>query len=56
MLSVKECRRILKENGYEKIDEITDDEVLELRHLLYQWAELQIENEGKMCSKQVTPK
>jgi hypothetical protein len=56
MLSVKECRRILKENGYEKIDEITDEEVLELRHLLYQWAELQIENEGKMCSKQVAPK
>ena len=53
MLTLKECERILRENGYVMNDELN---LRELRDYLYRLAELQIENEGKMCSKQVAPK
>ena len=45
MITVKECRRILKENGYEKIEDMTDERILELRNYLYHLAKLQIEDE-----------
>ena len=45
MITVKECRRILKENGYEGIEDMTDERILELRNYLYHLAKLQIEDE-----------
>ena len=51
MISIKECRRILKENGYEKLDELTDEKLGEIRNLLYQWAELQMENEERLLRR-----
>lgn len=51
MLSVKECRRILKENGYEGIEDMTDERILELRDYLYHLAKLQIEDEEKRLAK-----
>ena len=51
MLSVKECRRILKENGYEGLEDMTDERILELRDYLYHLAKLQIEDEEKRLAK-----
>lgn len=51
MISIKECRRILMENGYEKLDELTDEKLGEIRNLLYQWAELQMENEERLSRR-----
>lgn len=48
MLSLKECERILRENGYvfrEGFD------MKKVRNLLYQWAELQYENEQRLRRK-----
>ena len=42
MLSLKECERILRANGYVIRDDL---DLKELRDLLYQLASLQIENE-----------
>ena len=47
MLNVKECRKNLKENGYEGIDE----RILELRDFLYYLARIQIEDEEKRLAK-----
>ena len=51
MLNVKECRKILKENGYEGIEDMTDERILELRDFLYHLARMQIENEEKRLAK-----
>ena len=51
MLSVKECRKILKGNGYEGIEDMTDERLLELRDYLYHLANLQIEDEEKRLAK-----
>ena len=48
-IGIKECRRILKENGYER--ELTDEEIQQLRDFLYQLAEIQIEAENKQIDK-----
>ena len=45
MITVKECRKILKENGYEGIEDMTDERILELRDFLYHLARIQIEDE-----------
>lgn len=47
MITVKECRKILKENGYEGIEDMTDGRILELRDFLYHLARIQIEDEEK---------
>ena len=47
MITVKECRKILKENGYEGIEDMTDERILELRDFLYHLARIQIEDEEK---------
>jgi hypothetical protein len=46
MLTIKECERILRENGYVMSDDL---DLRELRDYLYRLAELQIENEEKCC-------
>ena len=51
MITVKECRKILKDNGYEGIEDMTDERILELRDYLYHLAKLQIEDEEKRLSK-----
>jgi len=51
MITVKECRRILKENGYKGIEDMTDERILELRDFLYHLAKLQIENEELMAQQ-----
>ena len=51
MMTVKECRKILKENGYEGIEDMTDERILELRDFLYHLAKLQIEDEEKRLVK-----
>lgn len=51
MLNVKECRKILKENGYEGIEDMTDERILELRDFLYHLARIQIEDEEKRLAK-----
>lgn len=51
MMTVKECRRILKENGYKGIEDMTNERILELRDYLYHLAKLQIENEELMAAK-----
>ena len=51
MISVKECRKILKENGYEVIEDMTDERILELRDFLYHLARIQIEDEEKRLAK-----
>ncbi len=51
MLNVKECRKILKENGYEGIEDMTDERIMELRVFLYHLARIQIEDEEKRLAK-----
>ena len=51
MITVKECRKILKENGYKGIEDMTDERILELRDYLYHLAKLHIENEELMVAK-----
>jgi len=51
MLNVKECGKILKENGYEGIEDMTDERILELRDFLYHLARIQIEDEEKRLAK-----
>jgi hypothetical protein len=51
MLNVRECRKILKENGYEGIEDMTDERILELRDFLYHLARMQIEDEEKRLAK-----
>ena len=51
MMTVKECRKILKENGYEGIEDMTDERILELRDFLYHLVKLQIEDEEKRLAK-----
>ena len=46
MLTLQKCRQILKEAGYERLEELSDDRILELRDFLYQLARFQIEEEG----------
>lgn len=48
-IGIKECRRILKENGYER--DLSDEEIQQLRDFLYQLAEIQIEAENKQIDK-----
>ena len=48
-IGIKECRKILKENGYER--ELSDEEILQLRDFLYQLAEIQLEAENKQLDK-----
>ena len=47
MLSLKECEKILRENGFAMSEDL---DLRELRDFLYHLAALQIENEEK-CSK-----
>ena len=49
MLTLKECERILRENGYVMNDGLN---LRELRDYLYRLAELQIENEEKCCKNE----
>lgn len=51
MITVKECRKILKENGYEGIEDMNDERVLELRDFLYHLARIQIEDEEIRLAK-----
>ena len=51
MITVKECRKILEENGYEGIEDMTDERILELRDFLYYLARIQIEDEEKRLAK-----
>ena len=51
MMTVKECRKILKENGYEGIEDMTDERILELRDYLYHLARIQIEDEEIRLAK-----
>ena len=45
MISLQRCRLILKKSGFAGIDEMTDEELSDLRAFLYQLAELQVEEE-----------
>ena len=40
MMTVKECRKILKKNGYEGLEDMTDERILELRDFLYHLTKL----------------
>lgn len=41
----------MKGNGYEGIEDMTDERILELRDYLYHLAKLQIEDEEKRLAK-----
>ena len=45
MISLQRCRQILKKSGFAGIDEMTDEQLSDLRAFLYQLAELQVEEE-----------
>lgn len=45
MISLQRCRQILKKNGLAGIDDMTDEQLSDLRAFLYQLAELQVEEE-----------
>ena len=50
MITVKECRKILKENGYEGIEDMTDERILELRDFLYHLARIPTHNRNpRLC-------